>query len=184
MTWSMRSAPAVAQRGADGLRERLVADRSQPPRNERRQPPVLAGEVELVGRRADADAGREDVAPHPRVGAVRVDADREIAEQRQLIAGARRVVRRAATGSTSGTARVSSCRGAKPLDTRTIGPTMLRRPCAPTRAVLFGERAVDRVLASARSPWSATYASKRVSPSNVAHSRSSVELQGVDGCDR
>ena len=50
ITWSMRRPPACAQHRADGLDERPVARRAQAPRDERRQPPVLAAGVELVGR--------------------------------------------------------------------------------------------------------------------------------------
>ena len=49
-------AAGVPEAGADRLDERLVAGGAEPVRHERRQAPVLPARVELVWRRADADA--------------------------------------------------------------------------------------------------------------------------------
>ena len=89
MTWSMRRPPAVARRGPDRLDERLVAGRAQLPRDERRQAPVLAGGVELVGRRADAAARAPAGPASPGVGAVGVEADGEVGRPADAAAAGR-----------------------------------------------------------------------------------------------
>ena len=78
----------VAERGPDGLHERLVAGGPQPPGVERRQAPVLAPGVELVGRGADGHVEGEHVLPQPGVGAAGVDAHRQVVHDRH--AGRRR----------------------------------------------------------------------------------------------
>ena len=73
-------APATAGRAAGSRRPQLPGD-------ERRQPPVLARAGEGVGRGADPDAVGEQVLQHPGVGAVGVDADGQVGEQGQRLAG-------------------------------------------------------------------------------------------------
>ena len=75
-------AAGVPEAGADRLDERLVAGGAQPVRHERRQAPVLPARVELVWRRADADAVREHVLERPGVGAAGVEPDRQILHHR------------------------------------------------------------------------------------------------------
>ncbi len=78
----------VAEGGPDGLHERPVAGRLQPPGVERRQPPVLAPGVELVGRGADGHVEGEDVLPQPGVGAAWVDPHGQVVHD--VDAGGRR----------------------------------------------------------------------------------------------
>ena len=75
-------AAGVAQARANRLHERLVAGTAQPGRHERRQAPVLPLRVELVGRRADAHAAREDILKCPSVGSSGIEADRQILHDR------------------------------------------------------------------------------------------------------
>ena len=78
MTWSIRMPAGVAHAGSDGPDERLVpAARSRHGMNGGR-PQSWTERVELVGRCADAHVEGEDVLAVPGVGAVRVDADREV----------------------------------------------------------------------------------------------------------
>ena len=74
----------VAEPGADGLDERLVAGGAQSPRVEREQSPVLAAGVELVGRGPDRDAVGVGTAVDPSVGSVGVDADGEVVHEAEL----------------------------------------------------------------------------------------------------
>src|SRR5205085_2374002 len=70
-----------------------------------RHPPVLSRRAERVGRRADGDVEVELVLPRPDVGAVAVDHERQIAEQRD---GARPFTRRTASYSMRGARRARS----------------------------------------------------------------------------
>ena len=74
----------VAKVGAQRLAPRLAVELLQSCRVERRQPPVLSGPVELVGRRSDAEATGHGVAPAPRVGAVMVEAHGEVVHEPDL----------------------------------------------------------------------------------------------------
>ena len=50
-----------------------------------RHPPVLSRRAERVGRRADRRVETELVLPRPHVGAVAVDHERQVAEQRDAV---------------------------------------------------------------------------------------------------
>ena len=75
-------AAGVPEARADRLDERLVAGGAQPVRHERRQAPVLSARVELVWRRADADAVGEHILERPGVGAAGVEPDRQVLHHR------------------------------------------------------------------------------------------------------
>ena len=72
----------VAERPTNGLDEGLVAGRAQLPGDEGRQAPVLPCGVELVRRGADATAVGEEGAEGGTIGPGRVEADRQIADER------------------------------------------------------------------------------------------------------
>ncbi len=76
-------ASGMAQRGADRLDERLVAGGAQLPGDERREAPVLAQGVELVGRRTHAHVEGEEVLPGPSVRPPGVEAHGEVLDHRQ-----------------------------------------------------------------------------------------------------
>ncbi len=71
-------AAAVGERRPHRVDERLVTGRSELPRHERRQAPVLAERVEGVGRRTHAAAFAQQVLERPRIGAVGVEPDGEV----------------------------------------------------------------------------------------------------------
>ena len=172
ITWSMRRPPDVAEHRADRLDERLVAGGAQPVRDERRQAPVLAGGVELVGRRADRDVARQQVLPAPGVGARDVEADRQVVDDGDLLGGARELgveqplqpgvearraralaSRKAAIAVAVGAAAAapataaSPCRAARPARSRSRsrsapGPAP---PAEPVEAVLAVEAGEDRL---------------------------------------
>ena len=81
----------MAHRGAQHLPERLEAARNQAVRIIGGEAPVLAGGIELVGRRADRQPAQHHVLVHPGVGAAGIDADRgvEIEPDRQSARAAR-----------------------------------------------------------------------------------------------
>ena len=71
----------VPHRCAQRLREQCVAAGTQPVRAQRRKPPVLPVQVEVVGRRADIGAEREAGALRPCVGAGAIHRHGEIEVQ-------------------------------------------------------------------------------------------------------
>ncbi len=79
----------VAHVGAQRGDERRVSGFAEPIRNQRRQTPVLAAHVEVVGRRADARAHRIRVLVRPRLGAGAIDRYREIDVQPDAHGGRR-----------------------------------------------------------------------------------------------
>ena len=136
---------AVIERGAHRLHERLVADGAQLPRDERRQAPVLAVRVERIRRRADAHAVRDRVLPHPRVGAAGIEADGQVAEQRDLGAGGGELlVEQPLEPAVEAEPVVLRRREAR--DARAVRPSVLGRPRRPSAAVALGQRAVHREL--------------------------------------
>ncbi len=68
----------VAHGGAQHLPERLEASGNEAVRIVRGDAPVLAGGIELVGRRADRQSSQHHVLVHPGVGAAGVNADRGV----------------------------------------------------------------------------------------------------------
>jgi hypothetical protein len=78
------NARSVRESCSDRGGERLVAGRSELPWVEGRQPPILAVRVELVRGGADSHVAREHVLPEPGVGAVRIDPDGEVVDERYL----------------------------------------------------------------------------------------------------
>ena len=81
MTWSTRIPAGVPETGPHRLDERAVPGGAEPMRHERRQPPVLPLEREVVGRRPHRDALGQHVLPRPGVGALAVEADGEVGHQ-------------------------------------------------------------------------------------------------------
>ena len=65
--------------GAQRRDQRREAAPPQGQRVERRQPPILAGAAQRVGRRADRGARHDQLLVGPGLGAVRIDPDREVA---------------------------------------------------------------------------------------------------------
>ena len=117
-----------------------VSGRAQPAWVERRDTPVLARWIEVVGRSSDPRARGDHVLPQPRVRAVGREADSKVVDQGQL---------------TSGTGELGVERPLQPaveVDPRTIGleqsangatvsPSIPRRPRAPGAGVALGEDA-------------------------------------------
>ena len=68
----------VAQRGAKGLDERLVARPAQLPGHEGWQLPVLALRIEGIRRGPNRALRGEQVLPEPGVRAARIEADRQV----------------------------------------------------------------------------------------------------------
>ena len=71
--------PGMPHIGAQTGDERREALPAQHQRIDRRQPPILPGAVQRVGRRADRGGGRHQLLIGPGFGAVGVGADREVA---------------------------------------------------------------------------------------------------------
>ena len=125
----------VAHGRAQHLAERLEAARDKAVRIVRGEAPVLAGRIELVGRRADRQSAQHDALLHPGVGAAGIDADRgvEIEADRQAAprARCRGSVRAGARRSIAGI-RESRCRRD---GLRAIAATRHRRAAAIPPAI-------------------------------------------------
>ena len=80
-------AAGVAAARRDQLGQRSARLGGEPPRVPRRQRPILTSLVELVRRRAHADAGHDDILAGPGVGAAGMRADREIGDHADAHAG-------------------------------------------------------------------------------------------------
>ena len=137
----------MTKAGADRLDERFVPGGAKLAWNEWRQTPVLPTRVEFVWRRADADPVSERVLERPPVGAIRIEANRQVLHHGKDGGGARQLTielvlhplveadpirRRLVPGRTAN-------RGG-------IGMPQVRRPCVPASAESLGERAEHRVL--------------------------------------
>ena len=70
----------MLESGSERFDVRLESPPAQALRDERRQAPVLAPEVEGIGWRSDRHAVREHLLPVPRVEAAGVEADRKIGD--------------------------------------------------------------------------------------------------------
>ena len=148
MTWSTRIPPGVAEPGPHRLDERPVPGGAEPVRHERREPPVLPLEREVVGRRPHRDTLGQHVLPCPGVGALAVEADGEVGHQAKGPPGASQLlveqplepgVKRDPLPLLGGEAR----------DRGRRGMPVLGRPAPPPRPVTLGERAEDRELLEA-----------------------------------
>ena len=139
----------VAEPGPHRLDERPVPGGAEPVRHERRQPPVLPVEREVVGRRAHRDALGQHVLPRPGVGALAVEADGEVGHQAERPPGPSRAARRAATGPRRETRPAPARSAAKRATAGDAGMPVLGRPAPPPRPVTLGERAEGRELLEA-----------------------------------
>ena len=83
----MRSAPAWCEHGIQRIAERLEIARDEAGGRKRREAPVLARRVVIIGRRADAGAGHGQRAVRPGGRAVRRDAHGEIQIEADAHAG-------------------------------------------------------------------------------------------------
>ena len=138
-------ATRVTERRAHRLHERLVPGGGEPVRDEWRQPPVLAADDVAIGGTPDARARREDVLPHPRVGAVGIDADRQVLHERDLrTRGAELTIDQPLEPRVECHAiRVLVGEAAHAVG---VGSAMLDRPRLPLASMLFSKRAEDCVL--------------------------------------
>ena len=104
-----------------------------------RHAPVLPGRAERVGRRADRHVEIELMLARPDVGAVAVDHERQIAEQRdavRVLSRAPATACRRATAGTGGTApRRDSSRRAL-IDRGRLAALQRRRPLRPRPLLL------------------------------------------------
>ena len=80
----------MVEHGVERFAERLEVARDEAGRRERREAPVLARRVVIVGRRADAGAGHGQGAVRPGGRAVRRDADGEVEIEADAHAGGAR----------------------------------------------------------------------------------------------
>ena len=133
---------AMVERGAHGLHERLVSNRAQLPRDERRESPILAFSVERVRGRADTYTLRDRVLPHPGVRAARIEADGQVAEQCDLCTGRGELVVEQPLDPGVKAKPVVLRRG-ETRDARTVGPSVLGGPRGPATAVALGQRAIQ-----------------------------------------
>ena len=90
MTWSIRSPPACTRTAFTASRNGSKNGGPQLPRDVRRQPPVLPVGTELVRRRADAAAERQQVLVAPGVEPAAVEAHGQVLQHRDVRTGRRR----------------------------------------------------------------------------------------------
>src|SRR5262249_51394993 len=135
----------VAETGADDLDERSVARGAETVWHEGREPPVLALGCKVVGRSAYRHTRGQHVLPCPGIGALAIEADREIGSQGKRSAGPSELlveqrleprVEGDPLGSLGGEAR----------DGERRRMPMLGRPAPPPRSVMLGKGAEGREL--------------------------------------